>query len=103
MVVAADLIPYAADRTDQGVVGAGVDFAPQIVNVNVDHVGDGVLRHAPNFLDDGIPRNRVARLAQKKFEKGILLRGQFDRPAGAAHLMRNAVDLEILVSEHILG
>ncbi len=46
-MVAADLVAYAADGADQRAVGAGVDFAAQVINVNVDDVCDDNKRSDP--------------------------------------------------------
>jgi len=36
VVIAADLIAYAADGADERVVSAGIDFAAEVVDVDVD-------------------------------------------------------------------
>jgi hypothetical protein len=41
------LVAYAADGADEGAVGAVVDFAAEVVDVDVDDVGDGNRRSNP--------------------------------------------------------
>jgi hypothetical protein len=52
-VITADLVTDTADGADQRPVGAGINLAAQIIDVNVDNVGDGVGMHTPDFFDDG--------------------------------------------------
>jgi len=46
-VVPTDLVAYAADGTDEGTVGTGADFATEIVDVNINNVGDSNRRSSP--------------------------------------------------------
>jgi hypothetical protein len=103
IVVAADLVAYAADGADEGAVGAGVNFAAEVVDVHVNHIGDRVAVHAPNFFDDGVARDGAAGIAQEELEEGVLLGAELDGAAGAADLVGDAIDLQILEQEHVLG
>jgi len=82
-VVAADLVANAADGANQGAVGAGVNLAAQIIDVDIHDVGDGVAVDAPDFLDDGRTGDGSARISKKEFEQRIFLGAQFDGLAGA--------------------
>ena len=59
---AADLIANATPRTDQRVRRADIDFAAQIIHVDVNDVRDGVGVHAPDLFISSGGRPRVRRL-----------------------------------------
>ena len=72
-MVATDLVADTTDGADQRVIGARINFAAEIVNVDVDDVGDGIAVNAPDFLDDGRSRNGAARIPEQEFEQGVFL------------------------------
>jgi hypothetical protein len=102
-MIAADLVAYAADCADQRVVGAGINLAAKVVDINIDNVGDRIAMHSPNLFNDGVARNRLAGMPQKEFEQRVFFGTELDRAAGAPYLVRDAVDLKILKCEHILN
>ena len=67
-MVPADLIAYSANGADEGPIGTGINFAAQVVDIDVDNVGDGFRMHSPHLLDDAGTGNGVARIAQQKFQ-----------------------------------
>ena len=103
IVIAADLIADAADGTNQGTIGAGINFAAQVVDIDIHDIGHGIAVHAPHFLNNGVARNRTAGVAQEKLQESVLLGAQFDGASGAADFMRDTVDLEILEEKDVLG
>ena len=72
-MIATDLVANTTNGADQRVVGARIHFAAEIVNVDVDDVGDGIAVNAPDFLDDGGSRNGMAWIPEQEFEESVFL------------------------------
>src|ERR1700739_3774466 len=99
VVVVADLVADAADGADEGVVGAGIDFAAEGVDVDVHHIGDGIAVNPPDFLDDRRTGYRAAWIAEEEFEKGVFLGAEFYGTTGSAHFVRDAIHFEVFELE----
>jgi len=69
VVIASYLVAYAAASADEGVVGAGIDFTAQVVDVDVGDVGDGIAVDAPDLVPQpfwrGLSRCRWDRIPRR--------------------------------------
>jgi hypothetical protein len=72
-VIAAYLVANTADSADYGAVGSGIDFAPEIVSVDVHHVRDGISVNAPDLFDDCCVGHRMTGIPQQKFEESVFV------------------------------
>src|SRR5262249_10840634 len=102
LIVPADLIANTANRANQRTLGAGIELAAKIVDVNVDDVGDRSAIHSPNLLDDRGARHRAARIAQQEFQQRIFARAELDLAAAAADAVADAVDFEVFVEKDVV-
>ena len=101
--MAADLVADAADGADQRAIRAGINFSPQVVDIHLNDIRERISLHAPNFLDDRGAGDGLARVAEQEVEQGVLPGTELDGTPGTAHLMRNAIDDQIVkVSEVVL-
>jgi hypothetical protein len=50
-MIAADLVADATDSADQGAIGAGVYFAAEVIDIDVDDIGDGIPVDAPDLFN----------------------------------------------------
>lgn len=71
--VAPDLIANPPDRTDEGAFVAQIDFAPEVINIDVDDIGHGVKIELPNLFDNRSARDRLALMEDEELEQGKLL------------------------------
>src|SRR5438105_2888966 len=65
-----DLVADAAHRLDERPVPAAVDLVPQIMNVDVHHIGYRADVVAPDVVDDLRPRQDEAGVAHQVLEQG---------------------------------
>jgi hypothetical protein len=86
------LIANATNRANKRAVIAGVDFAAEIVDVDIDDIGHGVKIEFPHLLDDRGARNGLALMAHEEFEEGELLGAEIDRMAPALDDVGNTID-----------
>jgi len=96
VMITTDLIADSANGANEGTVGAGIEFLAQIVDVDIDDVGDGIRVQTPDLFNDGIARDGAAGVAQEILEQGIFLGTQFNGAATAADFVRDAIYFEIL-------
>jgi hypothetical protein len=101
-MIAADLVANTADGPDQRAVGAGINLAAKVVDINIDNVGDRVAVRSPDFFNYRVARNRLAGVTQQKFQQRVFFGTELDRAAGAPYLVRDAIDLQVFKREHIL-
>jgi flagellin-specific chaperone FliS len=102
VVIAADLVAHAANGADEGPVGAAVELATQIVDVDVDDVRENIAVHPPDIFDNAGARNRLAGMTQQVFKERVLFGTQINGAAGATHFVRNAIDFEVFEGEDVL-
>src|SRR2546427_9959687 len=98
--VAADLVAYAANRSNEGTVVSGINLPTQIVDVNVHDVRHGVKIEFPDLLDNGRAGNGLAFVAHQEFQQSEFLRAEINVVAAAAHGMTDAVDFEVFNLEN---
>ena len=69
------------NRMNQGSLGVGVVayFAPQAIEVNVNHVGCGVHRHFPDMVQNHGPRDYATLVAAKIFQQRKFLGSQLQQ------------------------
>lgn len=72
-MIAANLVTDATNGADQGTSGTGVNLAAQIIDIDVDDIGDGVGMHAPDLLNDRGAGNGAAGIAQQEIEQRVFL------------------------------
>jgi hypothetical protein len=66
-----------------------------VPDIHVDDVGQALEALVPDVLDDHGAGEHAARMGGEVFEERVLLRGELDGFAGALHIVREAVHLEI--------
>src|SRR5260370_13266947 len=76
--VGADLVAYAANRSNEGAVVSGIDLAAKIVDVHVHDVRHSVKIEFPNLLDNGGAGNGPAPVPHQKFKQSELLAPEID-------------------------
>ena len=87
--IATNLVADATDSANKRAIRAGINLAPQIIDINVDDIGDGFRMHSPNLLNNSGASDRSTRMAQEKFQECILLRTQVDNAPATGHAVRN--------------
>lgn len=87
-----DLIANASNGANKWAVIAGVDFAAEIVDVDIHDIGHGVKIEFPHLLDDRGARNGLAFMAHEEFEEGEFLGAEIDGMAPALDDMGNTID-----------
>ena len=100
-MIAADLVADTTDGADERAIRAGIDLAAQIVDIDVDHVGDGFRVHAPDLFNDRGARDWTPGMAQQKLQQRIFLRAEVNDAPATADAMRNAINLQILKNKDI--
>ena|ERR1700739_3883399 len=100
-MMATDLVAQAANGANERAVGAGINLAPQVIDIHVHDVGQRVAMHPPNLFHDAGSWHRHARVSQKEFQESVLFRAEVDGAASAANFVRNAVDFQIFEHEYI--
>src|SRR5260370_23241765 len=98
--VAADLVAYATNRSNEGTVVSGIDLAAEIVNVNVHDIRHSVKIEFPDLLDNGSAGNGLALVAHQEFQQSEFLRAEIDVVGAAAHGMTDAIDFEVFNLEN---
>src|SRR3989454_12845788 len=98
--VSADLVAYAANRSNEGTVVSGIDLAAEIVNVNVHDIRHSVKIEFPHLLDNGSAGNGLALVAHQEFQQSEFPRAEINVVAAAAHGMTDAVDFEVFDLEN---
>src|SRR5579885_876812 len=71
-------VAAAPDRVDQLALPPLVDLVPQVADVDVDDVREGVEIQVPDVLGDHGAGEHAARVAQEVLQQRVLLRGQLD-------------------------
>src|SRR5712692_9611696 len=98
--VSADLVAYAANRSNEGAVVTGIDFAAKIVDIDIHDVRHGIEVEFPHLLDNGSARNGLALVAHQKFQQSEFLGAEIDVVAAAAHGVTDAINFEIFNLEN---
>ena len=83
---------HGVDHLDRKLV---VDFAAQVADVNVHDVGEPVVIHVPNVLDDHGAAERAAAIAHQVFEDAEFLGRQLDVFVGARHFAADAIERQV--------
>ncbi len=91
----ADHISCAAHRMQQCLGEAFINFRAQPRDMHVDDVGLGVEMIVPDVLQKHGAGDHLARMLHEVFQQAELPRLQHDLGAGAGHLVRQPVELEI--------
>jgi hypothetical protein len=79
---------------------AGINFAAQVVDVDVDYVGHSVEPELPDLLDNRTASHWLPFVSHQELEERKFPGAKLDCLAGAVNVMRYAVYLEIINSEH---
>ena len=74
----ADLVTHTAHRSNQDPIVSEIDLAPQIVDVDVHHIGHGIEVELPDLLDNRGARHRLPFMPHQELEKLELAVGQLD-------------------------
>src|SRR5260370_10752834 len=98
--VSANLVAYAANRSNQGAVVSGIHFAAKIVDIDIHDVGHCIKIEFPDLLDDGGSGNRLALVAHKEFKQSEFLGAEIDVVTPAAHGVTDAIDFEVFNLEN---
>src|SRR5260370_32052695 len=94
--VSANLVAYAANRSNQGAVVSGIHFAAKIVDIDIHDVGHCIKIEFPDLLDDGGAGNGLALVAHQEFQQSEFLGAEIDIVTPATHGVAHTVDFEIL-------
>src|SRR6266849_3644231 len=100
LAVSANLVAYAANRSNQCPVVSGIHLAAKIVDVHIHDIGHGVKIEFPDLFNNGGTRNGLALVAHQEFQQGELLRAEVDVVTSAAHGVIHTVDFEIFDLEN---
>src|SRR5437016_13762590 len=95
LAISADLVANAANRSNEGALVSGIQFAAKIVDVYVDDIGHGVEIKFPDLLDNGGAGNGLALVAHQEFEQSKFLGAEIDVMSPAANGVADAVDFEV--------
>src|SRR4051812_38365510 len=71
-------VPAASNGMDQLTRSAAVDLVPQVVDVDVYDVGEGIEVMIPDVFGNHGPREDPPRMTHEVFQQGIFLQGQVD-------------------------
>src|SRR5260370_32618411 len=92
--VGADLVAYAANRSNERAVVSGIHLAAKIVDVDVHDIRRGVKIKFPHLLDNGGAGNGLAFVAHQGFQQSELLWAEIDVVKPAAHRVTDTIDFE---------
>src|SRR5207253_411620 len=93
-------VTYPAYRVQQLQLPAGVDFFPQVVDVDVNDVGRGIEIIIPHVLSEPGSGEHTARVAHKIVEEGELSGRQLDGCTTTGHRTSSRVQSEIGDLQH---
>ena len=93
--VFANLITNPADGSNEGAIVAEIDFAPKVVDINIDDIGHGVQIKLPDLLENRGAGNGLPRVAHEKFKQSIFLGAQSDFVTTALDSVGDAFEFEI--------
>src|ERR1035438_8345450 len=85
-------VAEAAHGLDELLRVAVVDLAAQVADVDVDDVGEAVVIHIPDVLDDHGAAEGAALVAHHVFEDAKFLRGEVDGFDAADNLAADAIE-----------
>src|ERR1039457_1241721 len=91
-----DHVADAAHGLDELLRVAVVDLAAQVADVDVDDVGEAVVIHIPDVLDDHGAAEGAALVAHHVFEDAKFLRGEVDGFGAADNLAADAIQGEFV-------
>src|ERR1700756_5293241 len=96
-------IPDAAHRLNHFLRPLIVDFASQMADINIHDVGETVVIHVPDMLDDHRAAEGPAAIPHQIFEYAELLGGKLDVFARARHLAADAIESEVAYLKTLRG
>ena len=96
----AEAVADAAHGTDQFHCKGVIHLAAQVTHVHVDDVSQTLEALVPDVLDDHGAREHAAGIGGEVFQQRVFLGREFDAAAGAAHLLRQSIDLQIRHAQH---
>src|ERR1017187_2836907 len=79
----AEDVAFAAAGADQAGRASGIEFGAQALNVDIDHVGEGVEAFVPDVLRDGFAAYDAVLVEHQELEQRVFLGGEADGAAGA--------------------
>lgn len=98
--ISADLIADTANRSNEPAVMPKINFAAQVVDVDVDDIGHPIKAELPDLLDNVIAGYRLPFVSHQELEEGKFSGAKFDNLPGSVDVMCYAVYLEIINSQH---
>src|ERR671930_1165361 len=69
LMVIREHVAHAPDGVNQRRSKAFVDFVAQVLNINVDDIGDVIEVNVPDVLDDAGAGDRVARVSEQELQQ----------------------------------
>src|SRR5207302_4363956 len=88
-------IARPSDGVDHLRQPAFFELATQPADMDVDHIRLRVVMITPNLLEQHGPRDDPAGVPHQIFKQAVFAGQEFDRPAGAAYLASQQIDLQI--------
>ena len=89
-------VSTAPDGVDESAVMASIDFVPEIIDIDVDDVREGVKIKVPHVLGNHRAREHASRVSHHVFQQRVFLRGQVDPLPAARDFMAGGVQDEIV-------
>jgi hypothetical protein len=93
--VFANLITNPADGSNEGAIVAEIDFAPNVVDINIGDVGHGAQIKLLDLLENRGAGNGLPRVAHEKLKQSIFLGAQSDFVTTALDSVGDAFECEI--------
>ena len=93
-------VAHAAHGADELHRVRVVHLRAQVAHVDIDDVGQPLEALVPHVLDDHRAREHAPGIGRQVLQQRVLLGGELDAPAGASHLLREPVDLEVRHPQH---
>src|ERR1044072_8739821 len=103
MNLVAQSVAIAAQRLDDGRRAVAVELAPQGADIDVDDIALAVELPAPHALGYLRAAQRLAGMAQKKLEHGVLARRERDRLRAARHRPGAEIHRDVAGDQPVAG
>src|SRR6267378_1796573 len=92
-------VTRSAHCVDESLRRVNIDLSAQVVDIDVDYVGQSIGRELPNMMDDRRPRHILAGVEHEVFEQSEFFGGEFDRAAAATYHSPYAIQFQIQAAQ----
>src|SRR5882672_8731026 len=92
-------VTRSAHCVDESLRRVNIDLSSQVVDIDVDYVGQSIGRELPNMMDDRRPRHILAGVEHEVFEQSEFFGCEVDRAATATYHSPYAIQFQIQAAQ----